>query len=188
MKLSSEDALKILLDGNKRFIEQRTIHPHQDNASRKEQIERQEPFAIILGCSDSRVPPEIIFDQGIGDLFVIRVAGNVIDKAVVASAEYAVEHLGVSLLVVLGHGQCGAVNAVIERAEAHGNMESIIRAIEPAVEKAKEMPGDIAINSVKVNVQNVVEQLKASSPILSNNGLMIIGAFYDMSSGLVTFM
>ncbi len=93
MKTSGEDALKILMEGNRRFIELRSIHPRQDSVRRNELVKGQEPFAIILGCSDSRVPPEIIFDQGLGDLFVIRIAGNVIDKTVIASAEYAVSIL-----------------------------------------------------------------------------------------------
>lgn len=191
-KIDSESAIKILIEGNKRFIEQQSIHPHQSNSYRKELIKGQKPFAIILGCSDSRVPPEIIFDQGIGDLFVIRVAGNVIDETVIASVEYAVEHLGTSLLVVLGHSECGAVISTIRGDEVHGNMKSIVKAIEPAVKKARKMLGDIIVNSIRANIQIVIDQLKTSSSILSNsiknNSFKIVGAFYNMDDGKVTFM
>ena len=113
--------------------------PNQGVERRKELVEGQHPFAIILCCSDSRVPPEVIFDQGLGDLFIVRTAGNVFDNIALGSIEYAVEHLEVPLLVVLGHGQCGAVTATVEGGHAPGHISNVVEAIQPAVVKAYDL-------------------------------------------------
>ncbi|MBS1258054.1 MAG: Carbonic anhydrase 2 [Candidatus Scalindua arabica] len=187
--LSSENALQKLMEGNKRYVAEKPVYPNQTTVRRAEIAEGQHPFAIIVSCSDSRVPPEIIFDQGLGDLFVIRVAGNTVDNMVMASVEYAAEHLNVQLALVLGHKRCGAVDAAIKSDGSRGSIDNLIKAIKPAVEKAKNQTGDLQDNAVKANVKMVVDQLKSSKPILcelvKDNKLMIIGAFYDLDSGLV---
>ncbi len=187
--LSSEHALQKLIEGNKRYADGKPVYPNQTMKRREEVAKGQSPFAVIISCSDSRVPPEIIFDQGLGDLFVVRVAGNIVDNMVMASVEYAAKHLNVQLAVVLGHKSCGAVDAAIKSDGSHGSIDSLIKAIKPAVERAKNQTGDLQDNAVKANVKIVVYQLKSSKPILcelvKNNKLMIIGAFYDLDSGLV---
>ena len=178
-----------LIDGNNRFIAQKSNHPNQTIDRRKEIAGGQKPFAIILSCSDSRVPPEIIFDQGLGDLFVIRVAGNVLDETVLASAEYAVEHLGIPFLMVLGHSKCGAVSAAVSGHEYSGHIRELVKIIAPAVEKAQKMEGDLTENAIKTNIEMVSAKLLEESPIIHefvySGKLEIIGAFYDLESGKV---
>lgn len=188
----AQDQLAKLLEGNKRFVEGKLLHPNQSAARRTEVASGQKPFAVILTCSDSRVPPEIIFDQGLGDLFVIRTAGHVVDDMALASIEYAVEHLHAGLVVVLGHEKCGAVDAAVGGGELTGHLEKLIAEIEPAVEKAKNEKGDLLTNAVHKNVDLVVGQLKSSEPVLKefvhHNELQIIGAYYDLDDGIVTMM
>jgi len=117
--------LRKLMDGNKRYIASHLIHPDQSSERRFELKHGQHPFAIILGCSDSRVPPEVVFDQGLGDLYVVRVAGNVLDQMIVASIEYAVLHLNVSLVMVMGHTQCGAVATTCNHEQLEGHLPSL---------------------------------------------------------------
>jgi carbonic anhydrase len=136
--LSATDALTRLKEGNRRFIDSQATHPRGDGTRRQELVSGQRPFSIILGCADSRVAPELVFDEGLGDLFVIRVAGNIADDVVLGSIEYAVAHLGVNLVVVLGHQSCGAVNAAVENVDVKGpatqtHIDSLIDAIRPAV-------------------------------------------------------
>lgn len=184
--------VKKLADGNKRYVSSKMIHPDQTSARRIAVANEQHPFAVVLSCSDSRVPPEVIFDQGIGDLFVIRVAGNVVDNASLGSIEYAVEHLNVKLIVVLGHERCGAVGAAVKGGEVPGHIRFLVEAIQPAVEKAKQLPGDVVENAVRTNVQNVVMQLKTSEPVIKEfvheKKIEIIGARYDLDDGSVTFL
>jgi carbonic anhydrase len=177
------------MDGNRRYITQKSSHPNQAMERRREILEGQNPFAVIIGCSDSRVPPEIIFDQGLGDLFVVRVAGNILDDVVLGSVEYAVEHLGVKLVVVLGHTKCGAVTAATKGGEPADHTSSLMDAIKPAVEKAKNQPGDLLDNAIKSNVEITVSRLRSSELILSERiktgKLQVIGAIYDLGSGVV---
>ena len=184
--------IKKLVEGNKRYTSLKMIHPDQTATRRTEVRNEQHPFAIILSCSDSRVPPEIIFDQGIGDLFVVRVAGNVLDNAAIGSIEYAVEHLNVKLVVVLGHERCGAVSAAVKGGEVPGHLRYLVEAIQPAVEKAKQLSGDLLENAVLINVKNVVAQLKSSEPIIEEfvheNKVNVVGARYDLDDGAVTFL
>ena len=155
--------------------------------------QHQHPFAVIFGCADSRVPPEIIFDQGLGDLFVIRVAGHVLDAAALGSIEYAAVELGVPLVMVLGHQRCGAVKAAVEAVErgstVPGHMPTLVDAIRPAVAKAKGSPGDLLDNAVRAHVAVVVGQLQSSEPILAAlvraNKVKIVGARNDLDSGVV---
>ncbi|HQP52003.1 MAG TPA: carbonic anhydrase, partial [Syntrophorhabdaceae bacterium] len=181
-------ALKRLIDGNNRYVSSKMAHPNQTENRRKEVIKGQKPFAVIVGCSDSRIPPEIIFDQGIGDLFVIRVAGNIVDDVALGSVEYAVDHLGTKLVIVLGHGNCGAVTATVQGGEAHGHIGSIVRTIAPAVEKARAQTGDLIDNAIKINVALVVDEIKSSSIIkkmLEQDSVRVAGAYYDIDSGKV---
>jgi carbonic anhydrase len=189
--VSSDTALQRLIEGNKRYITGEFIHPNQSPKRRTELANKQNPIAVILSCSDSRVPPEIIFDQGLGDLFVIRVAGNVINDEVLGSIEYAVEHLSTQLVIVLGHDRCGAVTAAVNGGNAPGHIKSLVEAIKPAVEKAKKESGDLLENTINDNISMVVQKLKSSKPILDHlvqhNHLKIIGARYDLDNGKVIF-
>jgi carbonic anhydrase len=148
----------------------------------------QSPFAIIVSCSDSRVPPEILFDQGVGDLFVIRSAGQVVTEVGLGSIEYAVEHLGVNLIMVLGHERCGAVKATLAGGEAPGSIGSIVKIIKPAADKAKEQGGDILNNAIQLNVKMVAEKIAASPVIrhaLGEGKLKVVKGVYDLDEGMV---
>ncbi|HWP93170.1 MAG TPA: carbonic anhydrase [Thermodesulfobacteriota bacterium] len=194
--INGDEALQRLIEGNKLYASGRPGHPHQTEERRIEVASGQKPIAVVLGCSDSRVPPEVIFDQGLGDLFVVRVAGNIVDSAVQGSIEYAVAELGVPLIVVLGHQRCGAVKATVEIVEKGGQLpgqiEAIADRIKPAVESVKHLPGDILNNSIKANVEMVVGQLKNSEPILAKRikegKLKVVGATYGLDNGIVNFL
>ena len=192
--ITPELALQKLMEGNLRYAEGNASHPHQSPERRAELISGQQPFAVILGCSDSRIPPELIFDQGLGDVFVIRTAGEVVDNASLASIEYAVDHLGVPLVMVLGHDSCGAVTAAVQGGEAEGHLGSLMDFIRPAVEQAREAGegSDLLNGSIDNNVFNIVEALKSSQPVLSEKveagELMILGARYRLDSGLVEIL
>jgi len=190
--MTEKNALNKLIAGNKRYMEGNLEHPHQTPERREDLASGQKPFACVLSCADSRVPPEIIFDQGLGDLFVVRVAGNVANDMIVGSLEYAVDHLGTSLIVVLGHKRCGAVSATVHGGTAPGKIGSLVTAIQPAVEAVKDHTGDLVDNAVRENIKRCVEQLKATAPILSekiNAGeLQIAGAYYDLDTGGVVLL
>lgn len=192
LAISGEGARQKLIDGNKRYVDAKLSHPNQTAQRRTEVTKRQQPFASVVSCSDSRVPPEIIFDQGLGDLFIIRLAGNILDDAALGSLEYAVEHLGVKYIMVLGHERCGAVDATVKGGEAPGHISSLVKAIQPAVDKVKNQPGDVLDNAVRANVSMVVQQLKSSGPILeelAKKGVLTIdGARYDLDDGKVTIL
>ena len=190
-KVTADSALAELKAGNEHHISHRYRHPHE-NADRQRQLASgQNPHAEILSCSDSRVPPEIIFDQGLGDLFVVRVAGNVATDVELGSLEYGAEHLHVPLLVVLGHQHCGAVTAAVEGDKAEGHIRALIKLLSPAVENSRAMPGDLVENSVKTNVEMVVKQLGAD-PILRElvheGKLRIVGSVYSLDTGAVTWL
>lgn len=191
-KITSKKALQLLMDGNRRYTRQKRTYPDQTKRRITEVAKGQYPFAIVLGCADSRVPPEILFDQGIGDLFVIRVAGNVVNDDILASIEYATAEIGVPLVIVLGHERCGAVSASLKGGELPGHISHLTEAIKPAVEKTQGLSGDPLDNAVKANVQMVVEKLKSSPPILSQlveqGKLQIVGARYDLDSGVVSMI
>ncbi len=182
-------ALQKLIEGNRRFSLSKPIHPNQNRERRQELVKGQKPFAVVVGCSDSRIPPEIIFDQGLGDLFVIRVAGNIVDDVALGSIEYAVDHLGTKLVVVLGHSKCGAVTATVQGGAPHGHVGSIMEAIKPAIQAAKELPGDLVDNTIKANTRLVADQLQYSDPILSEMArqgkISIVSAYYNIESGEV---
>lgn len=188
---TADKSLEKLKEGNKRYIENKPAHQNQNSKRREEVAKGQKPFAVVVTCSDSRVPPEMLFDQGIGDLFVIRTAGNIVDDIGLGSIEYAVEHLHVPLVVVLGHERCGAVDATVKGGEAPGHIKVLVANIVRAVDKARSKKGDLLENSIKQNVDNVVEQISKSKPILEEfvhtNKIKVIGARYDLDDGIVTF-
>lgn len=195
------EALNRLKNGNKRFVEGNLQHRTLDEYERIKLSAQQNPFAIILGCSDARVPAEMIFDQGIGDLFVIRVAGNIIAPSQVGSIEYAVKQFGTALVVVLGHSHCGAVTACIEEIQSGNsqqtpNLYSIVERIRPAVHTLAETPlkdnkEELIKHAVRANVRASVSNLRYSSPALEKyigqGQLLIVGAEYHFNTGTVDF-
>ena len=190
--ISADAALSKLKAGNQRFVASKPLHPHQNLALRTKLSKAQHPFAAILSCADSRVPPELLFDEGLGDLFVVRVAGNVVDDAILGSLEYGAHHLEIPLIVVLGHTSCGAVTAAVKGGEVEDHVKSLIEAIHPAVEKARPLAGDLTANTVRVNVSQSVEALRNSTPTLSHliaeHKLKVIGAVYDLNTGVVSWL
>lgn len=187
--ISPDEALKRLKAGNERFInnEMKSAERHEERRAATETT--QSPFAVILGCSDSRVLPEYTFDQGVGDLFVVRVAGNVIDPVVLDSIEFSVKVFGSVLVVVLGHENCGAVRATLE-----GNtkdIEAVAELIQPSVDKIRGTPGNTLENAVKANVFHMLEQLK-NSPVITtaikNGKLKVVGGYYNLRSGRVDWL
>ena len=188
----ADQALKRLLAGNARFAAGRPEHPDQDPDRRQALLAGQDPFAIILGCSDSRIPPEVIFDQGLGNLFVIRVAGNIVDDAVIASIEYAVTHLNTPLTVVLGHSTCGAITAAASGADPEGHIASLARILQPAIAEARGMGGDLIERAARIHALRMVAQLRVSRPILADRvrarKVAIMAAHYDQASGRVEIL
>jgi carbonic anhydrase len=198
--IAASEALDRLRDGNRRFVSgTRDPDAFADRARRRDLASGQEPFAIILGCSDSRVPAEIVFDQGLGDLFVIRVAGNVVAPSQIGSVEFAAERFGTRLVVVLGHSQCGAVLATLEELrrptqDQSRNLRSIVDRIRPSVEAllaAAAPPGALVGQAVRANIRASANQLRHGSEILENliqkQGLLVVGAEYSLESGVVEF-
>lgn len=184
-------ALQALMAGNQRFVDHSPQHPHQSSARLEAVAHAQQPFATILSCADSRVPVEILFDQGVGDIFDVRVAGNVVTPATLGSLEYAVAVLNIPVLMVLGHERCGAVTAAVQNQSLPGDISSLIEAILPAVERVKEQPGNEIDNTVIANVQYQIEQLKRSSLIterLESGQLKLVGGRYDLDTGRVRLL
>lgn len=190
-----DQALQRLMEGNQRYVANKTLPVNESASRRAEVAQGQQPFATIFSCVDSRVPPELVFDRGLGDLFVIRTAGHVIDNAVLGSLEFGVAELRIPLLLVMGHEKCGAVKATIETVEKNASAEAeinwLVEGIRPAVEEAKAQSGDLLDNAVNANIALTVERLK-SSPILAEalqqGTLQIVGARYDLDTGSVEVM
>jgi len=189
---AGDESLQKLMDGNKRFVSGNLAKKDLSDVKRKELLKGQKPFAIVVGCSDSRVPPEIIFDQGLGDIFVVRVAGNVADPVVLRSIEYAAEHLNSPLLFLLGHEKCGAVTATLElEGKPEGKTCPIAQKIMPAVKKAKKKGGskdEILETAIKENVKNVYKYIMKSKIInhLVHEGkLKIVAGEYSLTTGEV---
>jgi carbonic anhydrase len=189
---SADTVLRELKAGNDHHVVKRYQHPHQTAARQRELAATQAPHAIVLSCADSRVAPEIILDQGLGDLFDVRVAGNVASDTELASIEYAASHLHTPLLVVMGHQKCGAVTAAAESGDAEGHLPSLLALIRPAIERAKGEPGDLIDNAVRHNVENVVRQVRGSRPVLAplveRGTLTVVGAIYSLDTGKVTWL
>ncbi len=197
--ISALDALNRLRDGNQRFAANQPSHSKDAKSRRAELIGGQQPFAIILGCSDSRVPPEIIFDQGLGDLFVIRVAGNIVAPSQIGSVEFAATEFGTRLVVVLGHSQCGAIVETVDQLrspaeENSRNIGAIVDFVRPSVEAVLDSTlalDELTARAVRENVRTSVEQMRHGSEIIErlerDEGLVIVGAEYSLESGLVDF-
>lgn len=202
-KIRADEALKRLREGNQRFTSNlRALEPLFSHTRREELLSGQAPFAIILGCSDSRVPAEIVFDQGLGDLFVIRVAGNIVAPSQIGSVEFAVSQFGTRLVVVLGHSQCGAICATIDEltnkdaSSSSENIRSIVERVKPSIQSL--MATDLKNNraalekeAVRANVRASVNQLQHGSTIIENlvetDSLLIVGAEYSLETGVVEF-
>jgi carbonic anhydrase len=196
--VTPDAAMARLVSGNRRFRDDQSSHPRQQAAQREETVTQgQHPFAIVLSCSDSRVPPEMLFDQGIGDLFVVRVAGNVAATDEIATVEYGAEHLGAPLCVVMGHTRCGAVTAVVNGDHVTPNIAELVRPIVPAVESARrENPGltgnPLIAAAIRTNVWRSISDLLTHSEtvreLVRTKKLKVVGAFYDFQTGAVEFM
>lgn len=190
--ISSEQALQELFEGNHRFFSSRPEHPRQDSARRSEIVTQQVPFAAILTCADSRISPEIIFDQGLGDLFVVRVAGNILNDHVLGSLEYASLHLNTPLIIVMGHTHCGMITAVAKDQELDGSIASIAPLIEPHVDNIRKKDGDLVYNATVEVARQTAKQLSESDPILSDKvrkgTLQVLPAMFDISTGRVSLL
>lgn len=187
-----DEALDRLIEGNRRYRHEQPALPKSVSTRRAEVSAKQHPFAAILGCSDSRVPPEIVFDEGLGDLFVVRTAGNIATGENIASIEYAVQHLGSKLVVVLGHERCGAVDAAVQDVQEKSSLPKLLRAIRPAVLKAEKQKGNLLDNAIHQNIRDVVEKLRNDEPVLAklvkSGKIKIVGAYYDLNTGEVSYL
>lgn len=197
--IGADEALQKLMDGNRRYVEGRmTAGKLCDASARAKLAKGQKPYAVILSCSDSRVPPEIVFDQALGEIFVIRVAGNVPDPLVLGSIEYAAEHLGSPLIMVLGHERCGAVTATVEtKGKAEGNIGAIVKAIHPAAKKAEadckgKSKEEVVECAVAANAKAVAANLTKKSKVLAHElkegKIRIVAAKYDLDDGKVVIL
>ncbi|NOT31559.1 MAG: carbonic anhydrase [Planctomycetes bacterium] len=181
-----------LESGNERFASGEPARMHQSFERRSEVALSQSPFAVIVGCADSRVPPELVFDQGLGDLFVVRCAGNVLGAAALGSIEYAVEHLGCELVVVLGHERCGAVAAVQKGGKLPGHLAAFVPVISRVIQEAEHLGGDVLDQAVRLNARRIAGDLRGSDPILAElvhaRKLAIVSARYDLDTGAVEWL
>jgi|SRR5450631_634240 carbonic anhydrase len=197
--ISADESLRELLAGNARFVKGQPVSPRRSPEDFRGLADSQYPEAVIVSCADSRVAPEILFDVGVGDIFVVRIAGNVVNGAgvtVKGSIEYAVAELNVPLIVVLGHSGCGAVKAAMKHLDAKdslpGAINGLVELIKPAVAQSKGEPGDALENAIRKNVNIGVERLKELQPILASRvkdgKLKVVGAVYDLRTGSVTLL
>ena len=184
--VSPDEALARLKSGNRRFTTSETSAGKPTAARRSVTANGQHPFAIIVGCADSRTAPEIVFDQNIGDLFVVRTAGNLVDDYALGSIEYAVAHLGARLIVVLGHEKCGAVQAALSGGEAPGHIHSLVHAIQPAVHASKGKPGDPLFNAIHENDALVAEKIRKEAHFgdLASQ-VRVVEGYYNLHTGKV---
>jgi carbonic anhydrase len=192
----ADQALAELLDGNRRFVTAKRTYPDQSPRVRQVLSTSQKPFAVILTCSDSRVPPEEVFDQGLGDLFVIRLAGNIVDEAVRGSIEYAVEEFATPMIMVLGHQNCGAVSATVKALQPPfttpgGAVGALIQSITPAVESVRGRPGDLLDNAVRANATQSADQIRTSpnltAPLAAGTVKLVVG-YYSLQDGTVSII
>jgi len=192
--IGADEALSRLLSGDKRFVAGNSEEPHGAALiERRHALAKdQKPFAVIVSCSDSRVPPELVFDASLGDIFVIRTAGEVVDEVGIGSIEYAIEHLGTRLIVVLGHQRCGAVSAAVSGAKDAGDIPDVLKAIFPAVEETKGQSGDHIDNAVRANARDIAKRLQSSGPIITplvqSGELKIVPAYYSLDTGQVELL
>ncbi|MBA4356587.1 MAG: carbonic anhydrase [Desulfovibrio sp.] len=196
--MQADEALKLLKDGNARYVAAQSTHSHQGADRRAETVTGgQHPFATIIGCSDSRAPLEVIFDQGVGDIFVVRVAGNVAGSDELGTVEYGVGHLGTPVVLVLGHTACGAVTAAAQNAKVHGNIPFLINQIKPAVAKAKAASptasGDELVSraitaNVWLTIENIFRKSEEVREFVTKGKLLVVGGVYDLHSGQVSWL
>ncbi|UEM21146.1 carbonic anhydrase [Skermanella mucosa] len=193
--LTPDQALQLLKEGNRNFLTDSAYRAGENRDRRIEIARGQTPFAVLVSCSDSRVPPELLFGRGLGELFIVRNAGNTVDTAALGSIEYAVAELGVPLVVVMGHERCGAVAAAVsvvrDNARFAGSIGRMVEPIIPAVLAVRDQPGDLLDNAVRANVRRIVRRLRESQPLLVDpleaGKLKIVGARYDLDDGVVDF-
>lgn len=189
---SAGEALNLLKEGNKRFVNDKSIHPNQTADYREHLESSQRPHAVVIGCSDSRVPPEVIFDCGLGDIFVIRVAGTTVGNVCTGSLEFAIEHLGIELVLVLGHENCGLITKAAEGEDFHHHLGSLVETAQVAVKNTKEMPGDPVENATKENVRLLIDRLDDMSPVIDkyykSGKVKMVAGYYNLKSGKVDFM
>ena len=195
--ISPNKALNLLKDGNKRFAQGKSIHPNLGNELRSQLMNEQTPFAVVISCSDSRVPVEIIFDAGIGDLFVIRTAGHVLSKETLGSLEYAVKELNVKLVVIMGHDNCGAVRAALvayktkKYEDLSENLQALLNHIYPVFNNMNTCDNEALNEAIISNIHYQVQDLKERDPYLAQkikeNKFMLVGAKYNLSTGMIEF-
>jgi carbonic anhydrase len=194
--VSPKEAMRLLVAGNRRWVTGKLRHPHQSVARRMALEHEQHPFATVFSCIDSRVPPEIVFDRGIGDLAVVRTGAQVLDEGVVfGSVEFAVDHLHTPLILVMGHQRCGAVEAAIDSIQsgkpAPGHIQAVVNALRPAYRVARKQPGDLVENMVRAQTKLTVKRIR-NDPLIEElvrrGKLVVRGAYYSLDTGAVTFI
>ncbi len=190
--LSADEALDRLRDGNARFVADRPRHASEHSTRRLQLRQHQRPFAVVLTCSDSRVPPSFIFDAAIGDIFVVRVAGNVAAEHELGSIEYAVTQLGTNLVVVMGHESCGAVSAAVAGQLTGLHIDHLLRAIGPAVAQARDADGDLLDRTVRAHARLTASKIAASppaiAPLVADRGVRVVPAVYHFATGEVEWL
>jgi carbonic anhydrase len=191
--VTPDQALQKLMEGNQRYVEGKMTHPQQGAERRKEVAQGQKPFAVILGCADSRTPPEVIFDQGLGDLFVVRAAGNVVDTMGLGSIEYATQVLGAPLIVVMGHSKCGAVDAALQKKPLPGHIQNLAEKIQGDLQGSSCKADANLLNcSIAANAQFISNELKNSEPVIAplvkSGKVKVMSAVYDLETGKVEMM
>ena len=189
---SSKDPLQRLVEGNKRFVTSTSVCHSDWTAKRAALAEGQRPFAVVVSCSDSRVPPEIVFDQSLGDIFVVRLAGNIVDDFALGSIEYGVQNLGASIILVLGHANCGAVSAALKNLKFDDHIQAVVDAIHPAIKDIKGTSSDDLEKAIKANAKYVVAQLKNAKPaisrLVSQEKIKIVAGYYRLDTGAVDIL
>ena len=184
--------LERLLEGNRRFVAGAMQHPRQTEAHRLTLLEGQHPSVAVVGCTDSRVPPELIFDQGFGDLYISRVGGCAVGDLALASLELGVMAFGIELIVVMGHSGCGAIQATMQGAATVGHLPDLAAIIQPAVDEARGLPGDPLVNTVQINTRNMTRLLLEDSAIMAEAAaagqIAVAACYYDLSTGIVSVL
>lgn len=184
--------LQRLLEGNRRFVAGKPEHPHQSHEHRTTLLGEQSPFAAIVGCTDSRVPPELIFDQGFGDLYISRVGGSIVGDLAIASLEIGVIAFGIEFILVLGHSGCGAIRATIHGQTTAGSLPALAEMIQPAIDEARSLPGDLWTNTIQINARRTARRLVEHSPVLSeavaSGQIAIATGYYDLATGVVSVL
>jgi carbonic anhydrase len=191
-KMTGTEALQVLLAGNERFISGKLEHPNHCEESRKNLVAGQEPIAVVLACADSRVPPVDVFDQGLGDLFILRVAGNVLNDHILGSIEYAVSHLHAPLVMVMGHSSCGAVGAVAQGVKLAGHIATLTPSIDAALKKTKGIEGHWTNNAAMELARATAKKIEESEPIIADMAkdgkVLVVATYYDLDTGVVTIL